>query len=1840
MPGCHGCQELMLEYLYDALEEADQLTFRDHLQGCPACQAALDKARAQQALLAKAARLAFPTVTFTPPADEPVVLPLQAKRRFSPYWTRWALAAGVLLALTGLSVPGYRAYHDYNTAEKTVVAHHDAYAQARDQLDVAHKDVTNASQNLAKQLQDYDQTIKARELRLVVSGPQVLQSGTNSEFHVRAFDLTGRPAEADVVAQLTDDAPRGPGVLMLKNRTPANLVVTPTGEAGVYRVRIPPTVRLQPGQSLGMLVSATKKGGSGQPVRLQGQVKLSSSVSITHLTTDKPMYQPGEIVRFRSLTLDRGTHAPVDEDLHLHYVLKTPLGATRTLLRAAPSADKNLRGVGAGEFLLEADTPGGEYTLSVSEERNRFAPVTRKFLVNRYQKPRLDKKLDFNRSSYGPGDEVHAKVSAHRADAGPVANCKVDVTLSLDDKLYSSDGVATGVAFEETTEPDGSLIVRFKLPREIERGQATIAVKFKDQAVVETIVRPIPLVLNKIDVEFFPEGGDLVAGLPNRVYFQARTPLGKPAQLRGLLFEDGKSLPGIIVETLSDEDKPGVNQGQGVFRFTPKAKSVYTLQIDSPTGIATRKALPEPVEDRVVLHVPKGVFHPGEPIHVHVHSARPRALVVGGYCRGQLVDVVELPPGKTEAILRPRAGAGGVCRITVFEEQPIADKTQRALVPVAERLAYRHPKERLDVAINPDRQQYVPGQKASLTLSTTSESQALTPALALVAVVDKSVVVMADEKTHRTMPTHFLLTTEVRRAEDLEYADFLVGDHPKAPVALDLLLGTQGWRRFAEQDPQRFRDRLNKQGQAEEAERLLVMSGQGAPVETNFDQEQRLAIINNHAREMEALRARHSEAVAALRSHTKTDEYHAAVATVEQYRQALENLRAVAIPCLTTTLVLLLLAGLITALANRPARGLAFVGVAGACGVLLVVVLGGRSGGVPTVDPGPEQSVAMQFPELPNADLPQMERGKAREPDGGKSALPQPERGMNKAGKGGADNKGRPAPVPRTAPKPGGEGIGIASVPKKPGDVPQPGEGKDGKREEDKKEALLPLDEGKLRRDLQDREDGFYRRMADANRLRAAGGLARGEEGKREAEAMGARGLRKQDPRVPIVVREYAHVRTTSDAPGLRGDFTETLYWHPVLMLPAGQGKLSFELCDSVTSFEVTVFAHTHDGRLGAVTRTIDSRLPFSLAAKLPIEVTAGDRIDVPVAVSNNTPEKRTVDLRLKSAEGFDVLSPERTATLEVGPSGRARHLLSLRPNVRAGLGKLILEGVSGSLTDGIREQVRVVPDGFPVSGASSDLLEKSASHKITLPQWLPGTLEVRVDAYPSTLADLQKGLEGLLREPNGCFEQSSTANYPNVLILDYLKSNDQPEPALEKKSRDLLERGYKKLTSFECQESGTTRRQGYEWFGGTAPPHEALTAYGLLQFRDMAKVHEVDRAMLERTKAYLLGQRDGKGGFNRNPRALDTFGRAPDHVTNAYVVWALTECGVDDLATELEALVKQAKTSDDGYFLSLVSLSLANRDRKGEAIDLLRKIAALQKEGGQIEGAKTSITGSGGRDLVIETTALALLAWLKTDAVAFDAPIRKAIHWVGQQRSGHGSFGSTQATILALKALIAWTKDHKRSTNDGVLRLYVGEEKMAELPFLGGVEKPLTITLADAEKRLRVGENRLRVEVTGEQNVFPHTLSWACRTATPASAREQKVKLDAKLAKTTLAEGDTTRLTVKVTNVSGEHQGMAIAIVGLPAGISVPEDLKQLREYCLVPTEGGRPRVAAFEIQGRELVLYWRDLAKDQTIEVPIDVVARVPGEYRGPASRAYLYYNADHKHWVEPLTATIVAK
>jgi len=97
-------------------------------------------------------------------------------------------------------------------------------------------------------------------------------------------------------------------------------------------------------------------------------------------------------------------------------------------------------------------------------------------------------------------------------------------------------------------------------------GEGVLAVKFSDGANQETTVEPIPIVLKKLDVKFYPEGGDLVGGVPNRVYFTARTTLNKPPRCAARL--SIRPVKTVATDrTLSDDQELGRQPGLRPLRF-------------------------------------------------------------------------------------------------------------------------------------------------------------------------------------------------------------------------------------------------------------------------------------------------------------------------------------------------------------------------------------------------------------------------------------------------------------------------------------------------------------------------------------------------------------------------------------------------------------------------------------------------------------------------------------------------------------------------------------------------------------------------------------------------------------------------------------------------------------------------------------------------------------------------------------------------------------------------------------------------------------------------------------------------------------------------------------------------------------------------------------------------------------------------------------------------------------------------------------------------------------------------------------------------------------------------
>ncbi|MEL6545102.1 MAG: alpha-2-macroglobulin family protein, partial [Myxococcota bacterium] len=384
-------------------------------------------------------------------------------------------------------------------------------------------------------------------------------------------------------------------------------------------------------------------------------------------------------------------------------------------------------------------------------------------------------------------------------------------------------------------------------------------------------------------------------------------------------------------------------------------------------------------------------------------------------------------------------------------------------------------------------------------------------------------------------------------------------------------------------------------------------------------------------------------------------------------------------------------------------------------------------------------------------------------------------------------------------------------------------------------------------------------------------------------------------------VREFPLPSYTGEVTGVRSDFRETIYWSPRISTDTqGKAKVRFFLSDAVTSFRI--FAEGSGGNaLGRKEKTFESSLPFSLNVKLPLEVSAGDEPRIPLTLTNERAENAQVSL---SASFGDLLKLNESVSPPdgLGAKERASLFYPVTVNGTRGLSEVRISAASNGLTDEVVRPVKVVPKGFPRIVATSGTVRKTSDNAIQLNGAIPNTAKAQVTVYPSITATLLSGLDGILREPYGCFEQTSSSNYPNVLVMDYLQSSGQGDPAVLARAGSLLDKGYKRLVSFE------TKEKGYEWFGG-APAHEALTAYGVLEFTDMKRVYGgVDDEMLTRTIKYLERRRDGQGGFKRDSKALDSFGRADPEITNAYITYAVTEAGHGDrFAKEVGALASAA---------------------------------------------------------------------------------------------------------------------------------------------------------------------------------------------------------------------------------------------------------------------------------------------------------------------------------------------
>ncbi|MFN8300171.1 MAG: MG2 domain-containing protein [Chitinophagales bacterium] len=693
--------------------------------------------------------------------------------------------------------------------------------------------------------------------------------------------------------------------------------------------------------------------------------------------------------------------------------------------------------------------------------------------------------------------------------------------------------------------------------------------------------------------------------------------------------------------------------------------------------------------------------------------------------------------------------------------------------------------------------------------------------------------------------------------------------------------------------------------------------------------------------------------------------------------------------------------------------------------------------------------------------------------------------------------------------------------------------------------------------------------------------------------------------------KEFAQKKYTA-TDSSRNDLASTVYWNGNVETDRyGKAKVEFVTNDLISSFKTTLEGFGDDGSIGRTEYSFTTNLPFSMDTKIPVEAVSGDKMMIPVFLKNTTAEDISGELSMKIPQ--QLTTDSRTLQVIIPAKNSKVIYLNCVASTVIGGGAIELQFHSSNYNDALTRNIKIVPKGFPADISLS--AQESDKHFTIKPvNVVPGSMRVTFTAYPNVMSDLMSGVDAILREPYGCFEQTSSSNYPNIMAMQYLQNTKTADPKVEARAKQLLEDGYKKLVSFE------TKENGYEWFGA-APAHEALTAYGLMEFVDMKKVYsKVDEAMIERTAQLLLNKRDGNGGFKKNPRALDSFGAADEDITNCYIVYAMSEAGKGNLIDkEINTAYRDAKKSNDPYMLALMANALFNVGDTKRGDELVSLLVNAKQEAAFWNGKKHSITRSTGDALKIETTSLVALAVMKSPNPDVQT-LQTAVKFLVGQRSGYGMFGSTQSTILALKALSKFAEFSKKTDESGTIEVLVNGSVVATKNYAKGERNNVEIT--GLENFIAAGTQDVQVRFKGCKNPLPYTMHVNYSTALPNSDKACAVSLATQLSAKQVKVGETLRLTATLKNKTNEGQPMTMAIIGLPAGLTAqPWQLKEMQEKGVFDF---------YEVIGNNIACYYRDLAPGEQKVLNFDLKAELPGEYDAPASSAYLYYTNELKTWV----------
>lgn len=1493
-----------------------------------------------------------------------------------------------------------------------------------------------------------------------------------------------------------------------------------------------------------------------------------------YLQLDRPFYTAGDDIWFKGY-LTNGTNHEFSQLSDVAYVeLINPKGAIVKKHRLLAET-----GIFNGDFTLDDNAPGGIYTIKAySQWMKNGGDKTffqKKIQVQKVLMPRLLMKLDFQEKAYGPGALVNAEVSIRTLEDEPLSNKTFEATAYVGGNKFFHN--------EFSTDEEGKVVASFKLPDNLSNNDGLLALKFEYEGTYESISRSIPIVLNHIDLQFFPESGDMIEGVAGQVAFKALNEFGKAADVTGEIKDEA----GQVITTFKS-----YHAGMGSFELMPQKGKKYVAYIKSPVEIARPYPLPQALEEASSYAIT--VQNQSEDYaELTFYSPDEKTVHLVGQVRGQIYfdKTIEANQGTQSLKIPLKAFPTGIAQLTLFD---------RKGEPQCERLLFVNKHKKLNINLKTDKKQYGPREKVKVTIVTKDENDKPVPTNLSLAVVDDKVISFADDKQDNILSWMLMGSDLKGKVEEPNF--YFKEDEPKADKALDLVMMTNGWRRFEWQDIQSGDYEVEFVAETEGVIQGRVINtrtktplkckvylaeggGNGRMIEGQTDNNGEFTFVGVNP----------SKGVSLIAKSTKGG-YYVTFQLSDEY----ERLPIASVNKNTDDKAVkpkVIKGEWVEVADDKSVVEGDFknkTGLSSDDNVLEEVIVTGY--GSFNRESSNISSTVVTVRSVAGDELSNTLSGRV-------------------AGVNIVDNTG----VAGASSKISIRGSQSLTT------INQPLYVVDG----------VPLSDAS-------NDNGGNLNFINPNDIKSVSVLkgvaataiygSRGAYGvivitTKRPGMMNGRKIYKYKNFAHRYIPARTHAKTrTFYAPAYdkkesdyqRIDFRQTIFWEPNIQTDKnGKAEISFYNSDATTVFRMTAEGVGINGQVARNEQTYHVEMPFSMETKIPPYLTFEDKLELPVILKNNS--NRDIKGVLTTVAPVQLINlGDMKQEIVLAPNSAKTVYIPLLVKDIAGKGNLAIQFKSKNFKDAVVQEMEIVPKGFPVEMSISGVeLDKKLA--FTLADPVAGSIKSDFVAYRDVLGQLMDGLESIFRAPYGCFEQTSSSTYPNLLALNYLRESGKTKPEVEQLALEYIDKGYKRLVSFECNGGG------YDWFG-YGPASVWLTAYGLMEFNDMKAVYQhVNQKMVNRTWNWLSKQRDINGRFVANR----SYYRTNDHyqkLTNAYVVFALATTGGKDLGKAFDLAMKDALKADDAYMMGLVANAAFALGKEEQGNILLEKLFAQIKTYG-VEGmkARRSITYGYGRALQVEVASLTTLAILQTKSKHSDM-LNKLVKFIASNNR-FGGYGNTQATVMALKALVAYTKFTSNIAEDGVLEIAINNEVTKSIAYHKNQKKG--IVLNNLGTYFGKGKQTLGISFKETTNAWPYSVDISYTSYTPQSSPACPVNLKTTLANGTTGMGETIRLTTSVKNKKSEHLGMVVALVGIPSGLSPqPWQLKELQEKRVFDY---------YEVRENYVVFYYTSMEANAENVVSLDLKAEVPGNYQAPASSAYLYYTDEFKDWEKGTTISV---